>query len=129
VLEVRFHHGALVSTPLNEGDLPLLELDLSAVSEIKFSEVSAIQKGTAPGSFEFPEQAISVSGTAAELASLSGDFALEFGGAVTPLLPHNVSAAALTTALMTLETVGEVEVFRTDTAASREWKVRFYSAG
>ena len=129
MLEVSFHHGHLVPTPLNEGNLPLLELDMSAVTDGKFAEVTALQKGTPPGSFEFPEQAISVAGTPLEISSLTGYFALEFNGAVTPLLPHNASAAMLTAALMALDTVGEIEVFRNDTISSREWKVRFYATG
>ena len=129
MLEVSFHHGDLVPTPLNQGSLPLLELDMSAVTDGKFAEVTALQKGTPPGSFEFPEQAIGIAGTALEMGSLAGDFALEFNGAVTSLLPHNASAATLTAALMALGTVGEVEVFRTDTASSRKWKVRFYATG
>ena len=129
MLEVSFHHGRLVPTPLNEGNLPLLELDMSALTALKFAEVTALQKGTPPGSFKFPEQAIRVSGTALEMSSLTGDFALEFNGAVTPLLPYNVSAATLTAALMALDTVGEVEVFGTNTVTSREWKVRFYATG
>ena len=59
--------------------------------------------------FEFPEQAIGLAGSAAEISSLTGEFSLEFNGAATPLVPANVSAAALTAALMRLETVGEVE--------------------
>ena len=88
--------------------------------------MTALQKGTPPGSFEFPEQALTLSGSAEEVASLSGDFALEFNGAVTPPLPHNVSAATLRAALMGLATVGEAEVFREDTPTSREWKVSSY---
>ena len=129
MLEVRFHHGSLVSTPLNEGELPLIVLDLSAVTDAKFSEVSSLQKGTPPGSFEFPEQAVALAGSAAEISSLAGEFSLEFNGAATPLVPANVSAVALTAALMRLDTVGEIEVFRTDTSTSREWKVRFYATG
>ena len=35
----------------------------------------------------------------------------------------------MTTALMGLRTVGELEVFRTDTDTSRVWQIRFYSDG
>ena len=46
------------------------------------------------------------------LYSDAGRFALSFDGPATGMLPVNVSAAAMTTALMGLRTVGELEVFQ-----------------
>lgn len=111
------------------GELPLLAIDTSAAQNIKHAEVTALTKGTPPGEFTFPEQSLVISGTAGEIAALDGDFALSFNGRATALIPVNVSGAAMTTALMELETVGEVEVFRTDTATSRTWLLRFYAEG
>ena len=44
-------------------------------------------------------------------------------------MPINVSAAGMTAALMELETVGELEVFKTESSSYREWLIRFYSEG
>ena len=44
-------------------------------------------------------------------------------------MPINASAAAMTAALMDLETVGELEVFKTESSTHREWRIRFYSEG
>ena len=43
VFEVRFHHGDLVTTPLNLGPLPLIEIDLADVGNLLNAEVSALQ--------------------------------------------------------------------------------------
>ena len=45
------------------------------------------------------------------------------------MIPINVSAAGMTAALMALETVGELEVFKTESNTYREWLIRFYSEG
>ena len=44
-------------------------------------------------------------------------------------MPISTSAAAMTAALMALDTVGEVEVFKTESSTHREWLIRFYSEG
>ena len=43
VFEVRFHHGDLVTAPLNLGPLPLIEIDLADVGNLLNAEVSALQ--------------------------------------------------------------------------------------
>ncbi len=45
------------------------------------------------------------------------------------MLPINVSAAAMTAALVALETVGEAEVFKSESPTSVEWLIRFYADG
>ena len=127
VFEISFHHGDLVTTPLNLGPLPLLVFDLADVGNLLSSEVSVLQPGTAPEGFNFPEQKISIDATAEEIDALTGEFALEFNGAVSQLIPINASAAVMTAALVALDTVGEVEVFKSST--HREWLIRFYSEG
>ena len=129
VFEISFHHGDLVTTPLNLGPLPLLVLDLADVGNLLSSEVSVLQPGTAPEGFDFPEQKISIDATAEEINALTGEFALEFNGAVSQLMPINASAAVMTAALVALDTVGEVEVFKTESSTHREWLIRFYSEG
>ena len=110
VFEVHFHHGDLVPAPLNQGPLPLLVLDTSGVHNFEGAAVSVLQPGGAPVGFDFPEQKIALSGTAEQISSLAGDFALEFNGAVTGMMPIYASAATVTAALKALETVGEAEV-------------------
>ena len=110
VFEIRFHHGDLVTTPLNLGPLPLLVLDLADVGNLLRAEVSVLQPGTAPEGFDFPEQKISINATAEEMSALTGEFALEFGGAASRMMPINASAAAMTAALMALETVGSLVI-------------------
>ena len=75
VFEIRFHHGDLVTTPLNLGPLPLLGFDLANVHNLLSASVSVLQPGTAPEGFDFPEQKISINATAEEMSALTGELA------------------------------------------------------
>ena len=135
IVDVIFHPHELLSTPLNLGSLPLLSLDVSGVSGLHTHQVIAIQKGAAPPNMTYPEQTISLVVSASTLADLLGGVKLSFRNATTAPFAPNASAMAMREALMALDTVGEIEVFRIDLRdgdgafAGLEYTVRFYPNG
>ena len=134
-VDIDFHPHELVSSPLNLGDLPLIEVDTSATAGVQEVAVSALQKGAAPPNMTYPEQAISLGVSADTMADLLGEMALSFDNATTAPFPPNASATAVREALQGLEAIGEVEVFRSlmsdgnGTFAGLTWAVRFYDSG
>ena len=127
LISVSFHFGSTVASPLNLGPLPLIEAGVDAVKGLVAQNVSSSVRGASPVNFSFSEQTISLELTPAQLEALGGGFILNFSSAVTGMLFPNSSSATMRVALMELATVGELEVFRSDTPAGRSWLVRFYS--
>ena len=115
-LDVQFHWRGderPPATPLNLGGLPLIDLDVSSVGGLTNHSVERLVEGAAPANFSFPEQELTLNTTAAVFATLGGGFTLTFAGNTTGLLPPHATATQVREALMALETVGELEVFRT----------------
>ena len=133
--DVHFHWGDLVSTPLNMGPLPPIALDTEAVAGLQSAQTTVARRGTPPGRFEYPEQAVTLAGSASLFASLTGELSLLFKGEQTAGLAPNASAATVRDALMALDAIGEVEVFRYEMAdeggafSGLRYVVRFYTEG
>ena len=130
-----FHAHDLVSSPLNLGSLPQVALDVSQLAGVRDHHVLSVQKGTAPRNMTYPEQAISLGVSKSTLSNLIGGLRLSFDNASTELIPPDASATAMRIALMALDEIGEVEVFREElsdesgTFTGLQWTVRFYSEG
>ena len=135
IVDIDFHPHDLVSSPLNLGDLPLIEVDDSAAAGIRNVEVLALQKGAAPPNMTYPEQAVSLGVSADTMADLVGTLALSFDNITTAPFSPNASATVVREALQALDAIGEVEVFRSllsdaeGAFAGLKWAVRFYDAG
>ena len=136
VIDVNFHPHELVSSPLNLGALPLIELDVDGVAGVQAHSVLALQKGAPPPNMTYPEQSVTLGATAAKLVDLVGGLRLRFRNATTDAFPPNASATAVRTALQALDEIGEIEVFRDELRdaeggdfAGFKWTVRFYDAG
>ena len=123
-ITVAFHYGPLVPAPLNLGPLPLLALELAEATGHTSHNVRTLVRGTAPVNFSFPEHNLELALTPSQLEALQGGFSLNFSDAVTRTLYPNCSASTMRLALMDLPTVGELEVFRSDTPTARSWLVR-----
>ena len=134
--DVHFHYGERVSTPLNMGPMPLIQLELDAVAGLQSAETIVVQQGLPPENFTYPEQAITLAASADVFAQLRGSLILGFMGETTAGFAPNASAATVRGALMELSTIGEIEVFRTEvlaedgsTFAGLRYLVRFYPDG
>ena len=114
--------------PRNRRALPTLSMDSSLVVGLTTSPTVEHVELDAER-FLFPEQSINISGSFDELSGRTESLQLSFEGQSTELMPLNVSATAMRAALTALSTIGEVEVFVTQAATSREWLVRFYPDG
>jgi cysteine-rich repeat protein len=129
LFDVEFHHGALVPSPLNLGAMPLIALDTSRAHGALLAETTVQQAGAAPPNMSFPEFKVELNASTALLAALEGGMRLSFANATTELLPPDASATQVRLALQALSTVGEIEVFRTQSARGLAWRVRFYAVG
>ena len=136
MFEVQFHYGDLVSTPLNMGALPRIVPRVDDVAGLKMANVDLVQQGQPAENFTFPEQLLTFSATAEVLASLRGEMMLVFKGETTKGLAPNASASAMRDALMALDAIGELEIFRTElkseadgSFAGLSYLVRFYATG
>ena len=134
-VDIDFHPHELLSSPLNLGDLPLIEVDTSSATGVIDVNVSALRKGAAPVNLTYPEQAISLGVSADKMADLVGTMAFSFGNTTTAPFPPNASATVVRKALQGLDAIGEVEVFRSQlndangVFAGLKWAVRFYDLG
>ena len=128
-LDVNFHDGDIVPTPLNLGPLPLMTVGFEGTG-LANSSVHVVRPGQAPVNYSFAEKVISINVTTDELQAISGGVRLAFNNRTTPaMVPLNGSAVEVREALMELETIGEVEVFRGETETGHEYRVRFYQDG
>ena len=112
VVDIEFHPHDLLSSPLNLGSLPLIELDVGGLTGLHVNQVVAIRKGAAPPNMTYPEQAVSLGLSAETLADLVGGLRFSFENSTTAPFPPNASATVVREKLQELETIGEVEVFR-----------------
>ena len=92
------------------------------------------QRGQPPNNFSFPEQLISLNATRALLVTLSGGLSFHFNGKqTTTTVPIMASATEVRECLRTMDTIGEIEVFREDKTVGDvdviSWLVRFYAEG
>ena len=129
LFDVEFHHGELVPSPLNLGSMPLIALDTSLAHGALLAETTVQQAGSAPPNMSFPEFKVELNASTALLATLEGGMRLSFDNATTELLPPDASATQVRVALQALPTVGEIEVFRTQSSSGLAWLVRFYAVG
>ncbi len=135
VVDLGFHSHDLVSSPLNLGGLPLMALDVAEVAGLRDHRVVRVREGAPPPGLNYPEQAISLGVPENILSNLVGGFRLSFDNSSTELIPPDASATAMRIALMALDVIGEVEVFRNELSdesgnfSGFEWTVRFYSEG
>ena len=66
--DVQFHYGDLVTSPMNLGPLPLIEIVSDQLTGFVFSDSSATVKGAATVNLSYPEVRITVTGSASEIA-------------------------------------------------------------
>jgi hypothetical protein len=110
---------------------------VSGLQGLVSSSLEVVQEGSAPVNFSFPEQQISLRASSQALASLGGGMTISFRNVTTAVFPVNATASEMRDALMDIEPIGEIEVFRTEimegpanaTFAGLLWTVRFYADG
>ena len=119
--------------PLNRRPLPPLSVDSVPLNPTPLVGLTAppsvdqVQLDAQP--YLFPEQTVNISGSFEELSARAERLQLTFEGESSVPLPLNASATALRAELMALSTIGQVEVFVTQTPTHRAWRVRFYPDG
>ena len=108
IIDVSFHHGQLVPSPLNLGPLPCMTISVQGdVSESQTvqASVEVVRRGQPPVNYSFPEQMIEFNATDEDLAALSGGIRLSFRDQTTDVLPLNASATEMRLKLMVLESM------------------------
>ena len=113
--------------PLNRRELPLLTINYGEILGLRGPPT--VTHTIDEPAFLFPEQRISVAGSYAVLSQSNHTFELSFEGESTAPMPPTVGAAAMRSALMALDAIGEVEVFVSQAAEERSWLIRFYPDG
>ena len=134
---VGFHaKGKETPAPQNLGPLPLMQVRATGLVGVTEAYVEVVQKGQPPVNVTFAEQTLTLNASAATFDQLTGNMTLMFENATTAGVPPNASATEMREALMELETIGEVEVFRRElmegpagALSGIAWDVRFYDNG
>ena len=74
--------------------MPLIAPEAPSAAGLLSAETVVVQQGTPPANFAFPEQSITLGGSAALFASLSGEVRIDFDGEQTAGFAPNASATA-----------------------------------
>ena len=86
--------------------LPLIEPLVNQTTGLQSHSTRVLVAGAPAVNSSYPEQRLTLHGSAAELGALLDGFTLGFDGAWTPLLPPVCTSWEMRDALMALDTVG-----------------------
>ena len=126
IFDIQFHYGPLVRHPLNLGSMPLIAVANQQLMNGIVSHQSTVTRRGQPPKLLLPEQLISLNATRALLTTLEGSLSFHFNGKqTTTTVPITASATQMRECLGTMDSIGEIEVFREE----KMWVMLTSSAG